>query len=149
VIPLTVFVAIVTLCSSYTIIVSVYGFLIFCAVVCLSPYITLQCAQACVYLVYRCVRSVVSLLWTVFSTIGMAIYRLLYHCYKALSLNIKKYHFDTLNEAKPSVSGLNYDDSEELNYNYDDVPFLQRFAPDDLTTTFRRRRTIFSSDESD
>lgn len=155
VIPLTIFVAVVTLCGSYTIINSVFGFIVFWGVVFLSPYITLQCAQACGYLVYRCVRSIVSLLWTVVITIALAIYRPLRHCFTAMSRNIKKRHHVTPDEAKPGVSGLCYttDDSDydryELTYDYDEVPFLQRFSPDDLTTTFRRRRTFFSSDESE
>lgn len=69
-----------------------------------------------------------------------------------MSTKVKKHSDLTPDEAKPGGSGTSHSSVEsdlELTHVYEDVPFIPRFAPDDLSTTFRRRNVMFSSDESD
>lgn len=148
VIPLTIFVGGITLLSGYTVLASIYSTLISWTILLLTPYVVLHSLHACIYLVYRFLYAALRLVFRPFS-----------HVYNFL-LKPKgdKYAFDAGSimpgEGRPEVSRAMYSSDEsdiEMNQVYEDVSIIPPFAPDDLTTTLRRRRRnlMFSSDESD
>ncbi|KXJ10937.1 uncharacterized protein LOC114575567 [Exaiptasia diaphana] len=158
VIPLTIFVGAITLCTGYTVLTTIYSTLIFWTILVLTPYVVLQTVQACVYLAYRCVYAALSLIYATLRPMAMQNFRPFSNVYNIL-LKPKddKYAFDRSImpcEGRPEFSRAMYSSDEsdaEMSRAYEDVSIIPPFAPDDLTTTLRRRRrhVMFSSDESD